>query len=116
MTTLKPTPIAPILSVIGAEIVTAHRLLIDFEHANSLAGSKTVGLKEKIQGFDLALQILNDIEHLTKVLNQQLSDETCLTHPLPMSGIRLERIRAKLSQNQFSETGPQRPAPAVDLF
>lgn len=116
MKTLNSTPIVPVLAVIGAEIAAAHQLLIGFEHAINQTNPKTRNLKTQIQGFDLALQILSDVEHLTDVLGQQFSAETALPHPLPISGVRLERVRAKLSQNQLSDADLQSPAPAVDLF
>ena len=116
MKSLNSTPIAPVLAVIGAAIAAAQQLLIGFEYAINHADHEARNLKANIQGFDLALQILNDVKHLAEVLGQQFSAETALPHPLPISGVRLERVRAKLSQNQLSEVDLQVPAPAVDLF
>ena len=116
MKTLNSTPIAPVLAVIATEIAAAHQLLIGYEHAINQADSKARSLKTQIQGFDLALQILSDVEHLTDVLGQQFSAETALPHPLPISGVRLERVRTKLFQNQLAGADSQGPAPAVDLF
>ena len=116
MKTLNSTPLLPVFAVIGTEIAEAHKLLIGFEHGINQADPKAGDLKKQVQGFDLALQILGDVQHLTEILSQQFSPETALPRPLPISGIRLERVREKLSQDQSTETRPQVPPPAVDLF
>lgn len=98
--TTTPQDIATIVATIGDEVAVAHKLLIDFEAAVQRQDSSHLISNSNVQGFDLALQILNDVEHLAHSLVASLPYKTPLASPLPMDGLRLERVRKKLRSNK----------------
>lgn len=118
MKTLNPAPIEGILNVIQAEIGAAHKLLIGFESAIDYADIGSNDFMSQAQGFDLAMQILADVEHLVKVLGEQFSPESALPHPLPIEGVKLERVRVKLAENpnRLSVLNQPDSDSSVDLF
>lgn len=110
--------IKPVLHVLSSEIATARQLIVGFEKAIEEMEIQWKGHGTQIQGLDLALQILNDVQHLTELLDRRLPSENVGKDPLCVSGVRLERIRKRLGQNenQMPELNQSKSASSVDLF
>ena len=95
--------VGPALATIGQEIAEAKLLLLKFESsADQMTepNSRETVMMERAQGFDLAVQILNEAESILLKLSQAVAKDEKLKPPLPLADIRLERIRGKLLKTQ----------------
>lgn len=102
-----------VLEVINQEIAAARDLLLAYEAAEYNPQHDCRGDSKRAQGFDLAVQILTDVEHIIGLLGSTHLDATGPAPPILLSGLKLERIRAKLTQYRTPTEPNHSP---VELF
>lgn len=104
------------LTVLRTELAAVQALMRGFETAVSLSDGAELDDNARLQGFDIALQILGDLEHLSNLLERQVDPDQRLRHPIPMQGFRLERVRARLDGTPPSPNTDQSDLNPLELF
>lgn len=92
MTAANPFPIPPLLRSMAASMEEIRQMLLRYEAAMVEAPVTPERLRA-VQDFDLAVQILQDLEHLTTHLAVELPADLMAHQTLPLAGLRLERSR-----------------------
>lgn len=109
------TSVDQAIAAMRVELASARTLLLVFEEASRNVDHAASGAPRQIQGFDLALQILADLEHLALLLSENIGTKQ-LNISIPTHGLRLERLRVGLERNGVSQSDNKSEFKAVDLF
>ncbi|MDX8348590.1 hypothetical protein SLH49_11390 [Cognatiyoonia sp. IB215446] len=118
MSKVETSRIQPVLEALADELACAGAMLLSYERAVTPLVSQSNVAHREVQGFDLALQMLNDLEYLSRVLAAHLPADAVTTSPLDASGLTLERSRHRLDMSAGSDSTNQSSAQnvSVDLF
>ncbi len=110
--------IEPVIRTLADELATARAILLRYESAVTPLIAETDAAHRDIQGFDLALQMLNDIEYISRTVADHLPDGIASESPMQMPGLALERSKHSLRVSAGIETSrrPPEPSNTVDLF
>jgi len=117
MTLAGPFPIPPLLGSMAESMEEIRQMLLRYEAAMVEAPVTPERLRA-VQDFDLAVQILQDLEHLANQLAAELPPDLMAHHALPLAGLRLERSRRRFVaavKGPRAPTEPPRPH-LFDLF
>ncbi|MFN4098848.1 MAG: hypothetical protein ACK4GT_03635 [Pararhodobacter sp.] len=112
-----PFPIPPLLGSMADSMEEIRQMLLSYEAAMVEAPVTPERLRA-LQDFDLAVQILQDLEHLANQLAAELPPGLMAHHALPLAGLRLERSRRRFIaavKGRGPAADPPRPNP-IDLF
>ncbi|MEL6840133.1 MAG: hypothetical protein AAFP85_12635 [Pseudomonadota bacterium] len=106
------------MEMLADEMACARAMLLRYESVVTPMVSSANLPHQEIQGFDLALQMLKDLEHLSRIISDHLPENVAATRPVQSSGLKLERSRHRLSMLAGIEVPKKSPEPsdAVDLF
>lgn len=110
--------IEPIMSALADETADVKSMLLRYEAAVAMGPSSKHVHYGDIQDFDLALQILNDLECAMREIGQSRPAAFGGAHPISIAGLRLERIRAKLrlALGDAPSSCPQHGTRSIELF
>lgn len=116
MTLAAPFPIPPLLAGMAEAMGEIRLMLLRYEAAMVEAPSNAAN-RQAVQDFDLAVQLLQDLEHIAQLLGRELPADLMAQSALPLAGLRLERSRTRfLSAGVRDPAADQRPPPRIDLF
>ena len=96
MSELEASRVQPVLEALADELACAGAMLLRYEHAVTPLVSRSNVAHQEVQGFDLALQMLKDLEYLSRALAAHLPADAVTTTPLKVPGLTLERSRHRL--------------------
>jgi len=96
MSEVEASRVQPVLEALADELSCASAMLLRYEHAVTPLVSQSNVATHEVQGFDLALQMLKDIEYLSRVLAAHLPPDAVTATPLKAPGLTLERSRYRL--------------------
>lgn len=94
MTLPAPFPIPPLLSSMAEAMDEIRMMLLRYEEA-MVDAPRDADKRRAAQDFDLAVQILQDIEHVATLLAQELPPDLMAQNALPLAGVRLDRSRRR---------------------
>ena len=116
MTIVAPFPIPPLLGSMAEAMEEIRQMLLRYEEA-MVDAPRTPENRRAAQDFDLAVQILQDLEHISQRLAAELPSDLMAHHSLPLAGLRLERSRRRFYAAAHGAPPPDRPpVPQIDLF
>ena len=100
-------PVSPLLSSMADAMEEIRQMLLRYEAA-MVEAPVTPDRRRAVQDFDLAIQLLQDLEHITGVLAAELPRDTLTRKALPLAGLRLDR-----SRERFAAAARNRPVTTV---
>ena len=116
MTLAAPFPIPPLLAGMADAMEEIGQMLLRYEAAMAEA-PRNAANRQAAQDFDLAVQILEDLNHIARLLAAELPPDLMAQNALPLAGLRLERSRRRfLSAARGGPAPPQARAHRFDLF
>ncbi|MCA2014020.1 hypothetical protein [Pararhodobacter sp. CCB-MM2] len=116
MTLTAPFPIPPLLGSMADAMEEIRQMLLSYEEA-MVDAPRTPENRRAAQDFDLAVQILQDLEHISQKLAAELPPDLMAHHSLPLAGLRLERSRRRFVAAARGAPAPDTPpVPQIDLF
>jgi hypothetical protein len=114
---LSPLPVVPTLATIADEIAHVRGLLLRYEKAREAVLRAEPAPVSDLQGFDLGLQMLADLEVLTRQIARCLPDALQTDGPPSLGKLRLERSRRLLGAGPpMLQPSVPKTAHDVDLF
>lgn len=118
MNEVRSNRVKPVVEAFAGELACVRAMLLRYELAVTPLFSQSNVSHQDLQGFDLALQILKDLEHLSSALATYLPTDAMTLHPLEASGLTLERTQRMLNGSIGLGEEQSSPAPlnTVDLF
>lgn len=116
MTLAAPFPIPPLLAGMAEAMAEIRLMLLRYEAA-MVEAPRNATNRQAVQDFDLAVQLLQDLEHIAQLLGKELPPDLMAQNALPLAGLRLERSRTRfLSTAKRATDADARPPPRIDLF
>jgi hypothetical protein len=116
MTLAAPFPVPPLLAGMAEAMEEIRQMLLRYEDAMAEA-PRNPATRQAIQDFDLAVQILQDLEHIAQLLAAELPPDMMARTSLPLAGLRLERSRRHFVAAALGRAAPVAAAVSpVDLF
>lgn len=103
------------IAAMRVELASARNLLLMYEEATRKVDHASSGASQHLQGFDLAIQILADLEHLSSLILSN-TDSKQLNISIPIRGLRLERLHVSLQGNDANQFENKSEFKSVDLF
>lgn len=116
MTRPAPFPIRPLLAGMADAMEEIRQMLLRYEEA-MVEAPRDATNRRAAQEFDLAVQILQDLEYVATLLAGELPPDLMADIPMPLTGVRLERNRRRfITAAQGGTMPPPEHAPRIDLF
>ncbi|MCA0204819.1 hypothetical protein [Pararhodobacter sp.] len=115
MTLAAPFPLSPLLAGMAEAMGEIRLMLLRYEAAMVEAPGATAS-RQAVQDFDLAVQLLQDLEHIARLLGQELPPDMMAHNALPLAGLRLERSRTRFLSAALPAAAERQPPPRIDLF
>ena len=118
MTVSAPHRIEPIMRMLADDIAKVQSMLLQYEVVTAPLIKDAPAHRKELQGFDLALQMLRDLEYLSRTVSEHVADELATSRPLHAPGLLLERSRHLLSALAEIQVDslPNEPLKSIDLF
>ena len=111
-----PLPIPPLLASLSDALEEIRQMLLRYE-ASMIVAPTTPETRRAAQDFDLAVQILQDLEHVTQQLAKDLPPGLMSENSLPLAGLLLERNRRRFMAAVEGKALPnQGTSPMIELF
>lgn len=109
------TSVHQAIAAMRVELSSARNLLLVYEEASRKLDHASSGAPRHMQGFDLAIQILADLERLSSLIVDN-TDTKQLNISIPVRGLRLERLHASLQGSDANQFESKSEFKSVDLF
>ncbi len=116
MTGLAQSPVGLLLTAMADELVAVRSMLLSVEGQIGTASvsPETAAVRGLLQGFDLSLQVLQDVERLARQIAESISAGLVVT--LNTESLQLERTRARFALPPGTPPPEQASDRRIDLF